>query len=88
MGSDYIMQQEETKDATNTKKQYVPPRLLPQDHMARVTQKTSGGDDQNVGNLRKDTRPFGSGSGDLTGDNTAGNSGGEAGGLFDSPFDD
>ena len=82
------MQQQESEGAASRKKRYEPPRLVHQDHMSRVTQKTSGGDDQNVGNLRKTTTSHGSGPGDLTGDNTPEASSGGAGSIFDSPFDD
>ena len=78
------MQDESRDAATGVKKPYEPPRLLLQDHMVRVYAKTTGGDDQNIGNFRKTTQPVGEGPGDLTGDNSSG----EAGSLFDNLFDD
>ncbi|GMQ79352.1 MAG: hypothetical protein BMS9Abin02_1936 [Anaerolineae bacterium] len=70
------------------RKQYLPPKLISQNHMSRVTQKTNVWDDQAVGNQRKDKGAAGAGQGGLTGGGIDSGSNGGSGGLFDNPFDD
>lgn len=69
------------------KKKYTSPKLVEQDHMARVTQKTGGRPDVPNPNWAN-KNPTGGGQDGFTGGGDESSTGGASGSLFDNPFDD
>lgn len=74
-----VIEQNFSNSFTN-KKYYQPPKLIKQDHMARVTRKTGGLADSNHPGKKTHLTPSAAGP--------SGETGSGSGSLFDDPFDD